>query len=63
MSIYQKSPVEMAEDARAGAAAGFQSIKLKVGRQLAEDVAAVRAVSQTLGPEIPLRLDANMAWR
>jgi muconate cycloisomerase len=61
--IYQKSPEEMAEDARAGLAAGFQSIKLKVGRHLAEDIAAVRAVAEAVGPETPLRLDANMAWR
>lgn len=60
--IYQKSPEEMAADAAAGVAAGFHSIKLKVGRQLTEDVAAVRAVARTIG-DVPLRLDANMAWR
>jgi len=61
--IYQKPPQEMAEDAAAGIAAGFQSIKLKVGRALADDVAAVRAVARAVGPNMPLRLDANMAWR
>jgi muconate cycloisomerase len=61
--IYQKEPEEMAADARAALVAGFKSIKLKVGRELAEDVAAVRAVAQAVGPEVPLRLDANMAWR
>jgi L-alanine-DL-glutamate epimerase-like enolase superfamily enzyme len=61
--IYQKAPDEMAADARQGLAAGFHSIKLKVGRRLADDVAAVRAVAQAVGPEVPLRLDANMAWR
>jgi L-alanine-DL-glutamate epimerase-like enolase superfamily enzyme len=61
--IYQKSPEEMAADAVAGVAAGFQAIKLKVGRRLEEDVAAVRAVSRALNHAVPLRLDANMAWR
>ena len=61
--IYQKSPQEMAEDAASGIAAGFHSIKLKVGRALADDVAAVRAVAKAVGPNMPLRLDANMAWR
>jgi muconate cycloisomerase len=61
--IYQKSPQEMAEDAAAGLAAGFHAIKLKVGRTLRDDVAAVRAVAKAIGPDIPLRLDANMAWR
>ncbi|MFN7920986.1 MAG: enolase C-terminal domain-like protein [Bryobacteraceae bacterium] len=60
--IYQKSPEEMAHDAAAGKAAGFHAIKLKVGRRLEDDLAAVRAVSAAVGPETPLRLDANMAW-
>jgi muconate cycloisomerase len=60
--IYQKSPEEMAADAQAGITAGFQAIKLKVGRRLADDVAAVRAVAAAVG-DVPLRLDANMAWR
>jgi L-alanine-DL-glutamate epimerase-like enolase superfamily enzyme len=60
--IYQKSPEEMAADARAGLAEGFHAIKLKVGRALGDDMAAVRAVTQAV-PGVPLRLDANMAWR
>src|SRR5919199_66607 len=44
--IYQKSPAEMAADAAAGIANGFHAIKLKVGRKLEDDVAAVRAVTE-----------------
>jgi L-alanine-DL-glutamate epimerase-like enolase superfamily enzyme len=61
--IYQKAPDEMAADAVAAVAAGFRAIKLKVGRRLEEDVAAVRAVSRALDHAVPLRLDANLAWR
>jgi muconate cycloisomerase len=61
--IYQKPAEEMAEDAARGVAAGFHAIKLKVGRKLSHDVDAVRVVSQAIGPAVPLRLDANMAWR
>jgi muconate cycloisomerase len=61
--IYQKSPEEMAADAAKGREAGYHAIKLKVGRKLADDVAAVKAVTQAVGPEVPLRLDANGAWR
>jgi len=60
--IYQKSAEEMAADAAEGVRAGFHAIKLKVGRALHDDVAAVRAVAAAAGPEIPLRLDANGAW-
>lgn len=61
--IYQKAPEDMARDAAAGLAAGFHAIKLKVGRALRDDAAAVRAVARAVGPGVPLRLDANMAWR
>ncbi len=61
--IYQKSPEEMAADARTAVDAGFHAIKLKVGRALIDDIAAVRAVSTALDHQIPLRLDANMAWQ
>jgi L-alanine-DL-glutamate epimerase-like enolase superfamily enzyme len=61
--IYQKPPEAMAADAVEAVARGFHSIKLKVGRRLEEDIAAVRAVSQAVGNAMPLRLDANMSWR
>jgi muconate cycloisomerase len=61
--IYQKAPEEMAADAAAAVAESFKSIKLKVGRDLATDIAAVRAVARATGGAIPLRLDANMSWR
>src|SRR5580692_11777480 len=51
--IYQKSPQEMAVDAAAGVQAGFQAIKLKVGRALDEDLAAVRAVAAAVGGDTP----------
>jgi L-alanine-DL-glutamate epimerase-like enolase superfamily enzyme len=42
---------------------GFRAIKMKVGRpDLDEDVARVRAMRKYLGPDIPLMVDANMAW-
>ncbi|HYM12870.1 MAG TPA: enolase C-terminal domain-like protein, partial [Bryobacterales bacterium] len=60
--IYQKSPQEMAADAAGAIAAGYHAIKLKVGRRLEDDLAAVRAVAGAVGRDVPLRLDANGAW-
>jgi muconate cycloisomerase len=60
--IYQKSPEEMAADAVSAVNAGFHAIKLKVGRALGEDLAAVRAVADSIGSKTPLRLDANGAY-
>lgn len=62
-AIYEKSPAEMGNDAREAVSRGFTAIKLKVGRALADDLAAVQAVTEAVGDTVPIRLDANMAWR
>ncbi len=43
-------------------AAGFTTIKVKVGRDPAADVARVRAVREAIGPDIELTIDANCGW-
>ncbi len=51
------------ESARGLAEAGYAAVKLKVGRAtVAEDVDTVRAVRDSLGDAVALRLDANRAW-
>ena len=42
---------------------GFTAIKMKVGRdRLRDDVDRVAAMRDTLGPDFPLLVDANMRW-
>ena len=49
--------------AKVARAAGYEAVKLKVGRQgLEDDIRLVREVRRVLGPGIALRLDANRAW-
>ena len=43
-------------------AAGFTTIKIKVGRDAAEDVARVRAVRAAVPDAIELTIDANCGW-
>jgi len=43
-------------------AQGFEAIKLKVGRQGLEDVAHVKAVRAFVGPNVPIKIDANQGW-
>jgi L-Ala-D/L-Glu epimerase len=43
-------------------AAGFETIKIKVGTDPAQDVARVRAVREAVGPDIGLTIDANGGW-
>ncbi len=52
-----------AHTAAAAVAAGFRTVKLKVGASdLDEDVASVAAVRGAVGDDTRLRLDANGAW-
>lgn len=42
---------------------GFRALKMKVGRpRLGEDVERVAAMRRHLGADVPLMVDANMAW-
>jgi muconate cycloisomerase len=41
---------------------GFETVKLKVGKDLSTDISAVRLARKVLGEKVTLRVDANCAW-
>jgi muconate cycloisomerase len=43
-------------------AAGFQTIKVKVGGEASDDLHRVRAVREVIGPDRALDIDANCGW-
>lgn len=43
-------------------AAGFTTIKVKVGGEANDDVQRVRAVREVIGPELAVDIDANCGW-
>jgi len=47
---------------REAIAAGFTHVKLKVGRDLEEDIRRCRIVREELGPDRFLMVDANQVW-
>ncbi|MGE3772489.1 MAG: mandelate racemase/muconate lactonizing enzyme family protein [Gammaproteobacteria bacterium] len=47
------------EETRETLAAGFRALKLRVGQDVATDVARVRAVREAVGPEVDVLVDAN----
>ena len=61
-SIGGYAPEVAAERAVERVAAGFDTIKVKVGLKPEEDVARVRAVRAAIGPDIALMIDANGGW-
>lgn len=44
------------------AAIGFKQVKLKVGRDVEQNLENVRLAQAILGPEVEIRTDANAAW-
>lgn len=62
-SISMDEPDVMAAEARDLVESGFSCVKIKIGRELDEDEAAVAAIREAVGREVDLRVDANMGWR
>jgi L-alanine-DL-glutamate epimerase-like enolase superfamily enzyme len=58
-----KAPEKMADKARGLVDEGFRCLKLKVGGDIAEDVARIRAVRRAVGDGIRLVADPNMSYR
>lgn len=58
----QSTVDETLDHARRILAAGFDTIKLKVGRHCLEDVAHVSAVRNMAGPKITIKIDSNQGW-
>lgn len=62
-SVAVHALVASPEEAARALAAGFDTVKLKVGAlPIEEDVARVSAIRDVIGSDVGLRLDANAAW-
>jgi L-alanine-DL-glutamate epimerase-like enolase superfamily enzyme len=63
--ISLKSPEAMAIDATQFVAAGFHTVKLKVGdaRDIRGDVRRVAAVREAVGQDVGIKIDVNGGWR
>ena len=61
-SVAVNALVTSEEDARVAVRAGFQTLKLKVGRDLDADVRLLRGVRDAVGPSVGIRIDPNGAW-
>ncbi len=59
-----KTDADLADEVKGYVDMGFPAVKIKVGRvSVPEDVERIKACREVLGPDIPLYVDANNAWR
>lgn len=62
-TVSVNRPLEMAEDAKQYAAEGFQTLKIKVGKDdIDTDIQRIKRIREKIGPDIQIRLDANQGW-
>ena len=57
------SPEKMADEAEQRVAAGYRSLKMKVGAKVMDDVKRIEAVRARVGEEIAIRVDVNQGWK
>lgn len=53
---------ELVESVRGHLDRGYNAVKIKVGRPIAEDVERLAAVRDLIGPDVPLMVDANYGF-
>lgn len=56
-------PMKMADEAERKLKEGYQSFKIKVGRDVASDIKRVQAVRNSVGDNIAIRVDVNQGWK
>lgn len=62
MTVSIGEPEKMKADALRFQQQGFPAIKVKLGENREKDVARIRAIREAIGPDQPLRIDANQGW-
>ena len=62
-SIPYGSPEEAAQFAFECVAEGYRTVKIKIGQSAERDIEAMRLVRAAVGPDVIVRVDANMALR
>lgn len=60
--LFIDTPEANAGKAAAFVDAGYTELKLKVGRDFAQDHDTIAAIRDRVGPEVKIRIDANMIW-
>ncbi|HET9289293.1 MAG TPA: mandelate racemase/muconate lactonizing enzyme family protein [Gaiella sp.] len=60
--LFIDEPEANAKKAKAFVDAGYTELKLKVGRDFQQDHDSIAAIRDAVGPDVKLRIDANMIW-
>lgn len=63
VTISVNSPEEMAKDSLDAIRRGFETLKIKVGKESLVDIERMKAIRKAVGYDVKLRIDANQGWK
>jgi o-succinylbenzoate synthase len=63
ITISVNDPEEMARDSMDAIKRGFETLKIKVGKDAAMDLERMKSIRNAVGYDVNLRIDANQGWK
>lgn len=63
ITISVNEPEEMAKDSLEAVSRGYDTLKIKVGKNSVRDIDRLKTIRNTIGYDIKLRIDANQGWK
>ncbi len=63
ITISVNEPEEMARDSIDAVKRGFDTLKIKVGKEPYKDIERMKAIRKAVGYDVKLRADANQGWK
>jgi o-succinylbenzoate synthase len=63
ITISVNEPEQMARDSAEAVGLGYNTLKIKVGKDSLRDIERIKAIRGAVGYDIALRIDANQGWK
>lgn len=63
ITISVNDPEEMAKDSLDAIRRGYETLKIKVGKDSLMDIERMKAIRKAVGYDVKLRIDANQGWK
>lgn len=63
LTISVNEPEQMAMDSVEAIHLGYQTLKVKVGKDSLRDIERIKAIRKTVGCDVAIRIDANQGWQ
>lgn len=63
ITISVNNPEQMAKDSLEAIALGYDTLKIKVGKDPSIDIERMKAIRNAVGYDVRLRIDANQGWK